>query len=62
MNLIETSSIDESLELLSTGKVDATAEILPVLAYKMNQYGYTNLKIAGTSSFNFDVMMMIRLP
>jgi PAS domain S-box-containing protein len=59
MNLIETSSIDESLELLSTGKVDATAEILPVLAYKMNQYGYTNLKIAGKSSFNFDVMMMI---
>ncbi len=59
MKLTEVSGIDEGLELLSTGKVDAVAEILPVLAYKMNTYGYTNLKIAGTSNFNFDVMMMV---
>ena len=59
INFVETNNIDESLELLSIGKVDAVGEILPVLAYKMNQYGYSNLKIAGTSSFNFDVMMMV---
>lgn len=49
----------EALELLAKGKVHAAADILITLKYYMQKYSYTNLKIAGTSDFKFDVRIMV---
>jgi|GEM_PF-1446012 len=49
----------EALELLSNRKVYAVADILPVLIYSINKYNYSNLKISGTSKFDFEVRMML---
>lgn len=50
----------EGLKLLSSGRVDAVIDILPVVAFLMNEYSYVDLKISGTTEFMFDVRMMIR--
>ncbi|MFZ5374833.1 MAG: ABC transporter substrate-binding protein [Campylobacterota bacterium] len=50
----------EGLKLLSSGRVDAVIDILPVVAFLMNEYHYVDLKISGTTEFMFDVRMMIR--
>ncbi|MEA3353606.1 MAG: transporter substrate-binding domain-containing protein [Campylobacterota bacterium] len=59
IDFVEVKNIDKALELLSQNKVDAVVDILPVLAYKMNVFGYANLKISGTTKFNFDLRMMM---
>lgn len=58
--IIETEDTREGLKLLSSGKVDAVIDILPVVAYLMNADHLFELKISGTTEFNFDVRMMIR--
>lgn len=50
----------EALHMLSTGRVDAVIDILPVVAYMINDGHYIDLKISGTTEFNFDIRMMIR--
>lgn len=50
----------EGLKLLSSGRVDAVIDILPVVAYLMNADHHLDLKISGTTEFIFDVRMMIR--
>ena len=50
----------EGLKLLSSGRVDAVVDILPVVAYLINADHYLDLKISGTTEFNFDARMMLR--
>lgn len=50
----------EALKLLSSGRVDAVIDILPVVAYLINADHHVDLKISGTTEFTFDVRMMIR--
>jgi len=50
----------EGLKLLSENRVDAVIDILPVVAYLINADHYLDLKISGTTEFEFDVRMMIR--
>lgn len=50
----------EALKLLSSGRVDAVIDILPVVAYLMNADHHLDLKISGTTEFTSDVRMMIR--
>jgi PAS domain S-box-containing protein len=49
----------EALELLVKGKVYGAADILLTLKFYMQKFAYTNLKIAGTSDFKFDVQIMV---
>lgn len=49
----------EALHLLNNGKVYAAADILPVLIYNLNKYNLSHLKISGTSTFLFDIKMML---
>ncbi len=51
---------DVALEMVSQGEVFAAADILPVMAFKIGDLGYSNIKISGTTTFNFDVRVMIR--
>ena len=50
----------EGLKLLNENRVDAVIDILPVVAYLINEEHYVNLKISGTTEFEFDVRFMIR--
>ena len=59
LRYIETDNLDASLELVRTKRAYATVEILPVLAYRLNQQSH-DLKINGTTDLNFPVRLMIR--
>jgi len=50
----------EAFRLLSKGDVYAVVDILPVLSQMIGDYGFKNLKISGTTEFNFDVRIMVR--
>ncbi len=58
--IVNVEDTREGLKLLSSGRVDAVVDILPVIAYLINADHYTDLKISGTTEFNFDIRMMIR--
>jgi len=60
LNIIEVKNTNEALKLVSEGKVFAAVDILPVIAYKINKYQYSNLKISGKTPFEFAVRFMIR--
>ncbi len=60
ITIIEVEDTREALKLLSRGRVDAVIDILPVVAYLINADHYVDLKISGTTEFDFDVRMMIR--
>jgi len=60
ITIVEVEDTREGLKLLSSGRVDAVIDILPVVAYLINADNQLNLKISGTTEFNFDVRMMIR--
>ncbi len=53
-------TLDDALHLIETGKAFATIEILPVLSYKINNKGYSTLKISGSIPYSYGVTMMLR--
>ncbi len=59
IDFVPVKNIQTALDLLANGKVYAAADILPVINYELNKYGFTNLKISGTSKFNFDIQIMV---
>ena len=59
IKFVPVKNTQTALNMLANGKVFAAADILPVINYELNMYGFTNLKISGTSKFNFDVQIMI---
>ncbi|MDD2265952.1 ABC transporter substrate-binding protein [Sulfuricurvum sp.] len=60
ITIVDVENTREGLKLLSSGRVDAVIDILPVIAYLINADHYLDLKISGTTQFNLDVRMMIR--
>ncbi|KFN39092.1 MAG: hypothetical protein JU82_08630 [Sulfuricurvum sp. MLSB] len=60
IHIVGVDDTREGLKMLSSERVDAVIDILPVVAYLMNEYHYVDLKISGTTEFMFDVRMMIR--
>jgi len=51
---------DVALEQVSRSRAFAAADILPVMAFKIGDLGYSNIKISGTTDFDFDVRIMVR--
>ena len=60
LNVKSVENIDKALKLVSEGKAFCAIDILPVIAYKINKYQYSNLKISGKTPFDFKVRFMIR--
>jgi polar amino acid transport system substrate-binding protein len=60
VTVIRAEDSSEALRMLSSGRVDAVIDILPVVAYLMNTDNHVDLKISGTTEFVFDLRMMIR--
>jgi polar amino acid transport system substrate-binding protein len=55
-----TLSIDDALKQVNDGKAFATVGILPVVAYKLNEHAFPNLKISGSIEPRFYVSFMLR--
>lgn len=60
IKIVGVADTREGLKLLSRSEVDAVIDILPVVAYLINAENHLDLKISGTTEFDFDVRMMIR--
>ncbi len=60
IEFVEVKDNFEALRLLSKGDVYAVVDILPVLSHIIGNYGFKNLKISGTTEFDFDVRIMVR--
>ena len=60
INLIQVKNINEALKLVSNGEAYAAVDILPVLAHQIAKHEYTNLKITGTTEFDFNMRIMVR--
>jgi polar amino acid transport system substrate-binding protein len=60
IRIIEAEDTREALKMLSSGRVDAVVDVLPVVAYLINTDHHIDLKVSGTTEFDFDVRMMIR--
>ena len=59
LKTVYVESIDKALELIDEGKVFATIEILPVVAYKLNKYEFYDLKISGSIPQHFPLSIML---
>ncbi len=60
IEFVEVENNIEALNLLARGDVYAVVDILPVLSLIISEYGFKNIKISGTTEFNFDVRFMVR--
>ena len=60
LNIEYTDSIDKALSLVEEGKAFATIDILPVIAYKINENNFDTLKISGSIPEYFSVSIMLR--
>jgi two-component sensor histidine kinase/ABC-type amino acid transport substrate-binding protein len=58
IQIIQMNSLKDCLLALSTGKVDAVVEILGVVSYQINHYGFTNIKVAAPTEYkNIELAM-----
>ncbi|NQY92786.1 MAG: transporter substrate-binding domain-containing protein, partial [Campylobacteraceae bacterium] len=60
INFVQVENTQEALKLVSKGEVYAAVDILPVLSYQIGKYGFTNLKVSGTTEFDFEMKVMVR--
>ncbi len=60
IKIIETKDTNMALKLVRDGRAFATADILPVIAYNINKYDFSNLKIAGRTPWKFSIRIMVR--
>ena len=60
IDFIEVSNLKEALEYLSDNKVYAVVDSMPALSEQIKEYGYTNIKISGSTKVTFNMKMMIR--
>lgn len=60
IDFIQVKNTNEALDLVSNGIAYAAVDILPVLSHLISIKGYTNLKISGTTKFDFNMRIMVR--
>jgi two-component system, NarL family, sensor histidine kinase EvgS len=60
MDFVFIKNIEEGLEFLSSNKIYALVDNLPVLTYNIQKHAYSNIKISGTTGINNDLQLMIR--
>ena len=60
IKLLPVKNTKEALKMVEKGKAFGAVDILPAIAYNINQYQFSTLKISGKLPYNFDVRFMIR--
>jgi len=58
--VVEVNSIYEALEEIINGNVIAYIDILPMVSYYIQQKGFSNLKISGTTEYSLKFSMALR--
>jgi polar amino acid transport system substrate-binding protein len=53
-------NVDKALKAVSRGKVDAFVGNLPSISYSIDKLGLTNLKVATTTRFRFELAFAVR--
>lgn len=59
INFTLVDNVDEALNLLSKNEVYAVIDALPTLTYKIQQMSLSNLKIAGTTAFKYNLRYIV---
>ena len=60
IKLLEVENTKKALEMVEKGKAFGAVDILPVIAYQINEHQFSTIKISGKLPYNFDVRFMIR--
>jgi len=60
LDYLPVANAREGLQAVTAGEAYAYIDIMPTLAYAINQYGFTNLKISGDTGLVFGLRFMIR--
>ncbi len=60
IDYLPVNNVKDGLQAVTSGEAFAFIDIMPVLAYSINQYGFTNLKISGNTGLVFDLRIMVR--
>ncbi|WP_417333617.1 transporter substrate-binding domain-containing protein [Halarcobacter sp.] len=60
IEFIETKNLKEAFDLLSENKVFAVVDSMPALSDQIKEFGYTNIKISGSTKVIFNMKMLIR--
>jgi len=60
LDYMPVANVREGLQAVSSGAAYAYIDIMPALAYSINQHGFTNLKISGDTGLVFALRFMVR--
>ncbi|WP_419766714.1 transporter substrate-binding domain-containing protein [Arcobacter sp.] len=60
LNFVFVDNITQGLELVSSNKVFAVVDSMPVLAYNIKKNSLHNLKISGNTNIDYNLQVMIR--
>ncbi len=60
IEIIPLDSTHDAIKALEEEKVFAVVGLLPVLSHIIHTSGYTDLKISGTTEFDFNIRLMLR--
>jgi len=60
IDFIEYADTIQALKALSRGEIFAVIDILPSLSQVIADYSFKDIKISGTTEFNFDIRIMLR--
>ncbi len=59
-SFVRVNNIEEALQKVSRGSIDAFIGNLASITYMTEKLGITNLKVAGTTSYNFELAFAVR--
>ncbi len=60
IEILPVDSTHDAIKALEEEKVFAVVGLLPVLSHTIHTSGYTDLKISGTTEFDFNIRLMLR--
>jgi len=60
VEILAVKDSNAALEAVSNNRAYAMVEILPVAAHKIRELNYSNLKISGTTEYDFEVKAFVR--
>ncbi len=60
INFIQADNVNKALKMVSKNEAFVAINILPVLSHEIAKNEYSNLKINGTTEFNFKIRVIVR--
>ena len=60
LNFVFIKNSVDGLNKLSSNEIFALVDVMPVLAHNISKFGYSNIKISGSTGVNLNLQIMIR--